>query len=59
MLPRRRSSSCGWQVLTGHLKRLVAAVVTNGRVQFFGQAPRGSLEQKAIDLGQKLGVKNN
>ena len=38
---------------------LVAALVKDGGVQLFGQAPRGSLERKAIDLMQKLGVKNN
>ena len=38
---------------------LVAALVADGGMQLFGQAPRGSLERKAIDLMQKLGVKNN
>lgn len=38
---------------------LVAALVSDGGVQLFGQAPRGSLERKAMDLMQKLGVKNN
>ena len=38
---------------------LVAALVADGGEQLFGQAPRGSLERKAIDLMQKLGVKNN
>ena len=38
---------------------LVAALVKDGGVQLFGQAPRGSLERQAIDLMQKLGVKNN
>ena len=38
---------------------LVAALVKDRGVQLFGQAPRGSLERKAIDLMQKLGVKNN
>lgn len=37
---------------------LVAALVSDGGVQLFGQAPRGSLERKAMDLMQKLGVKN-
>ena len=38
---------------------LAAALVKDGGVQLFGQAPRGSLERKAIDLTQRLGVKNN
>ena len=38
---------------------LVAVLVADGGEQLFGQPPRGSLECKAIDLMQKLGVKNN
>ena len=39
-------------------KALVSALVADRGIQLFGQAPRGSMERKAMDLMQKLGVKN-
>ena len=39
-------------------KALVSALVADGGIQLFGQAPRGSMERKAMDLMQELGVKN-
>ena len=40
-------------------KALVTALKADGGIQLYGQAPRGSMERKALDLMQKLGVKPN